>query len=120
MAEPLSSECLWNPQQVLEMVDGSVEDLESLIKVWFKQTPRLLSEIRSAHAMKDVAKIRLAAHTLRGSLQILGADLICQTAQNFEEIEQSGVNRDETALLEELERQVSELTKQVRHFMDGR
>ena len=110
MAEPSPVHEEWNVQLALECVDGCESDLRDLLLIWLRQSPDLLSSIRSALENDEPEKLQLAAHTLRGSLQILCADKACAYAAELEIAAKSRETASAAGVLPKLEIEIDDLT----------
>lgn len=119
MAEPAPIHDEWNAQLALECVDGCEAELRDLFRIWLRQSPELLSSIRSALEHDDPENLQLAAHTLKGSLQILCADMACAYAA---ELETAGENRKTASaacVLPKLEVEIAHLTGLVNIWLNS-
>jgi two-component system sensor histidine kinase/response regulator len=56
----------------LEHVAGDAQLLDELIAVFLAETPRLLADVRDAVAAGDAARLKRAAHTVKGAAGTLG------------------------------------------------
>jgi CheY-like chemotaxis protein len=74
----------------LERVGGDKQLLAELAKLFRREWPGWLTEIRAAVAAGDAARLRLFAHTLRGSAANFGARAACAAAQRLETLAQTG------------------------------
>jgi two-component system, sensor histidine kinase and response regulator len=71
----------------LELTDGDAELLRELAALLAADAPGEMDLIRAAVARRDATAVREAAHSLKGSLRVLGA---APAAELAEEIEQRG------------------------------
>jgi HPt (histidine-containing phosphotransfer) domain-containing protein len=65
-------------------VDGDMELLKELAGIFLAECPKLMAEIRQAVDQRDARKLRLAAHTLKGSASHFGAGAVAGAAQRLE------------------------------------
>jgi CheY-like chemotaxis protein/HPt (histidine-containing phosphotransfer) domain-containing protein len=77
--------------------------LHELAELFLNECPKLLSEIRAAAADADAARLRLAAHTLKGSAAIFDAKRAAAAAQWLEGQAASGELAGADAAIAELE-----------------
>lgn len=75
----------WNLDLALRNVDGDVDHLRDLLHIWIVQTTELMETIAAAARTDDLPALQFAAHTLRSSLQILGADRAHEVAAELEQ-----------------------------------
>ena len=74
----------------LKRVGGDHDLLRELAGLCADECPKLMAEIRGAVARKDAAKLRIAAHTLKGSVATFAADEAAAAAQRLEEMGRGG------------------------------
>jgi CheY-like chemotaxis protein len=80
----LSKRCNW--QVGLRRVGGDEALLREIAGLLLDECPRLLGEIRAGIAANDPGRVRLAAHTLKGSLDHVGADQARSLAEQLEHL----------------------------------
>ncbi len=80
----LAKHCHW--QTGLRRVGGDEALLREIAGLLLDECPRLLSEIRAGIAANDPGRVRLAAHTLKGSLDHVGADQARSLAEQLEHL----------------------------------
>jgi two-component system, sensor histidine kinase and response regulator len=71
-------------QQALDALDGNRPLLIELIDIFGEECPKLEAEISSAIEGNDVARLRRAAHTMKGSLLHLAAGRAVAVAERME------------------------------------
>lgn len=107
----------WDPETALSFTEGDRDDLKELIEIWLNQLPTLMQAMSEGLDERDAPKLELAAHTLRGSLQILTqGDVINLAAQ----LEMAGRNEDFVAarpLYEQMQQRMALLEGDVRGFL---
>ena len=79
-------------------VDGCMEDLIELLDVWKRQSPLLLDRMRVGLQHDNAPSVFLAAHTMKGSIQILSLDQECQAITRIE----AAAKRNDLAEVEKL------------------
>jgi len=84
-------EDILNRDELFARVDDDLELLGELIEIFLEDYPDLLAEIEAAVIAKDAAKLRHAAHTLKGSV-----GNFCTTGafEASNKMEISGANED--------------------------
>jgi CheY-like chemotaxis protein len=110
-----------NLTEALSSVGGDGELLRELAGVCLEECPLLLQQIRLGLAQRDAARLRLAAHTLKGSIASFGAPAAYAAALRLETLAQDG-NLDEAAvawatLEQEIRRFLPALTALTRSHM---
>ncbi len=68
----------------LKGLRGDQRLLETIVKAASGEIPRLLAELRRAAAAGDFPALRLAAHTLKGSVRYFGAQPVLEAALRLE------------------------------------
>jgi HPt (histidine-containing phosphotransfer) domain-containing protein len=77
-------------QVALEHAENRPEFLRELAVVFLRECPQLLSEIREATALGDAARLRRAAHTLKGSAAVFGGKRTTEAAHELESLAKAG------------------------------
>jgi CheY-like chemotaxis protein len=74
----------------LEAVKGDRSLLRAVVEAALEESPRLMTAIRQAIDSGDATALRLAAHTLRGSLRYFGETGACEEAGRLEAMAEDG------------------------------
>ncbi len=106
----------WDFERALANVDGYVEDLRDLLEIWLRLGPELLSDIRQALGSDDAQRLHLAAHTMKGSLQILGARCAASAAE-LEALAQTGQTTGGSEWLARLDDELQTLNPLISSFL---
>ncbi len=118
LAEPQKWTLDWD--EALLAVDGNqgllCEVLEELLKEW----PKLLAELNRSATTGDVATLRRAAHTIRGSLQFFGFTDAVHTAEHIEALAHSGKTPNVVGLLPTFEEQVHSVLAEVKRWLESK
>jgi signal transduction histidine kinase/DNA-binding NarL/FixJ family response regulator len=80
----------FDAQDLLRRVGGNPKVLRDLARIFLEDTPKRKSAIRKAIAHKDGEALARAAHALRGSVSMLGANEIAEDARKIEALGRSG------------------------------
>ena len=75
---------------VLQRVDGDRDLLIEITQMFLEECPKLMQEIRTSILKKDAPQLRLASHTLRGSLANLSAASAQHPAHALETMGRTG------------------------------
>ena len=70
--------------EALSRVDGDRELMTSLLDIFFSEARSMMEAVRTAVAKRDADKLEKAAHRLKGSVSIFGANTVSQTALELE------------------------------------
>lgn len=74
----------------MERVGNDTGLFRELADLFIDQTPGLLDQIREALEMGDAGRLARAAHTLKGSMSVFGAEHALEAAQRLDAIGRSG------------------------------
>jgi len=94
----------------LRTVQGDRELLREIVDAFLQESPRLMAEIRQAISVGDAAALRLAVHTLKGSMRYFGARRAYDHAYELEKLGQGGDLGNSQAALDVLEEEIARLT----------
>jgi signal transduction histidine kinase/DNA-binding NarL/FixJ family response regulator len=80
----------FSAQDLLKRVGGNPKVLREVAKIFLVDTPKRISLIRKALARQDGEAMARAAHALRGSVAMLGANEAAEDARKIEAMGRSG------------------------------
>ena len=83
---PPTADRLLDWSDALELVEGDEELLRELIAAFLRDAPQRMAAIEQAVGSHDGAALRQAAHSLKGSMQAIGARAPAQLAWQLETI----------------------------------
>ena len=95
-----------NWHEALQAVQGNPQLLKTVVEAELEEIPRLMAAICKAIASSDAAALRLAAHTLKGSLRYFGKTVACEEVLRLEKMGQDGNLSEAGASLAVLEREI--------------
>ncbi len=98
----------------LESVGGDEAMLRELAEMFFVECPKLMQQIREHIAGADGPELRRAAHTLKGSAHVFGAEGAAEAAHRLEEIGREEAFADAEEALALLEEEVTRLLPALR------
>ena len=98
----------------LENVGGDEAMLRELAEMFFAECPKLMQQIREHIASEDGTELRRAAHTLKGSAHVFGAEEAAEAAHRLEEIGREEAFADAEEALVLLEDEVARLLPALR------
>ena len=98
----------------LENVGGDEAMLRELAEMFFAECPKLMQQIREHIASADGPELRRAAHTLKGSAHVFGAETAADAAHRLEEIGREEAFADAEEALALLEDEVARLLPALR------
>ena len=108
-----------NCRAALERLEGDCELFRDLLGFFFADTPRLLSDIRSATVKLDADALRRASHAFKGLVLNFDAKELAATAQQLELMGRDGELGDAQHLLQQLVAQYAEVESLLRRFVRG-
>ena len=117
MSDSLPTGPVWDLELALKGVDGCVTDLKELLEIFLRQMPELVSDIRIALETNEADKLHLAAHTLKGSLQILCADAAEKAAADLETAGKKGQVTNGSEMLRKLETELARVREKSVEFL---
>ena len=97
---------VFDSESALSRVEGDVGLLEEVVRLYLDEAPGMLSEVRHALDRGEGDGIERAAHRLRGSVAIFGAERSVEAARTMEEL---GRQRDLTGAEEAWPRLAEEI-----------
>ena len=103
----------------LESVGGDEAMLRELAEMFFTECPKLMEQIREHIAGADGPELRQAAHTLKGSAHVFGAEEVAGAAHRLEEIGREEAFADAEEALALLEDEVTRLLPALRTKIYG-
>jgi HPt (histidine-containing phosphotransfer) domain-containing protein len=111
-AEPVD----WS--EAMRSVQGNRPLLRAVVQAALEEIPRLMAAIRQSVADRDTTRLRLSAHTLKGSLRCLGAEGVFQRAYEIEVMARDGTLDDSPRALELLENEVARVIPVFARFLE--
>ncbi len=103
--------------EALSAVQDNRTLLATVVKTALEEIPRLMTSIRRAVADRNSGALRLAAHTLRGSLRCFGAAPAVQQTQRLEQMGSDGDLRGAAEVLRLLEAQTLEVVRCLSEYL---
>jgi two-component system, sensor histidine kinase and response regulator len=70
--------------QAMEATGGDEELLQEIVGIFVEDCPRMIEELGAAIGAGDTEAARRAAHTLKGSVSVLGAKALAAAAKEAE------------------------------------
>ena len=105
--------------EALSAVRGDHDLLRAVVQAFLEECPRLLEAMRQAIADGAGPALRLAAHTLKGSLHHFGAQQAFDCARRLEKMGQDGDLAEAAAALADLEAQMTRLCPVLLQYVEG-
>jgi two-component system sensor kinase len=105
--ETLDNVVDWNA--ALRRVGGRADLLDQIVKLFFTESDKLMSEIQDAIAARDTVKLRRVAHSLKGSADCFSATAAVQAALRLETMGRDTMLTDADDAFAVLERAIERL-----------
>jgi CheY-like chemotaxis protein len=111
---PEGEACDWN--EALRAVRGDRDLLGVVVQAALEESPRLIDEIREAISSGDAPALRLAAHTLKGSIRYFGQGPAFRLAYQLEQMGRDARLAEAGPTLTALEGEMEQLTSVLVHY----
>ena len=108
-----------NWAEALKTAQGNRKVLKSMTEAALEEIPQLMLAIRQAIASGDHAKLRFAAHTLKGSVRYFGARQVYEHAAKLEDMGRRDELVDAEAICAALEGEISRVTAVLSDYLRG-
>ncbi|MDW8037805.1 MAG: PAS domain-containing protein [Thermoguttaceae bacterium] len=105
-------------QRALGAVRGDEHLLQTLLLTLLQEAPECFQNLQQAAAQQDLARLRLAAHSLKGSLRLLGSTPAYEQAWAIEQLAQAGTFPTQQTM-QELEKALNQLLHEVKKRFGG-
>ncbi len=105
--------------KALETARGDPDLLKTLVEAELEEAPRLMASIRDAFAQGDRQQLRLAAHTLKGSMRYFGAEQLCRLAAQLEAVAKDAEPPEIAALQQAIEEELAVVIAALRRRLDN-
>jgi two-component system, sensor histidine kinase and response regulator len=102
----------------MERVGGDADVFKSVVEAFLEETPLLMNALHRAVANGDAPKVRLAAHTLKGSASVFGASTLRRAFQTLEDSAKQGALADQASVFAQIDAQLPLLQAALRDCVD--
>ena len=102
---------------VLENINGDRQLLAKLCRLFLRNSPGQVDQIAESVKNKNGEQLRFTAHALKGSIGVFGARDAFSAAQRLEEIGKNADFREASAAFTELQRGVTQLSKELKKHL---
>jgi PAS domain S-box-containing protein len=96
---------------------SSPDALKAVVQAAMTEIPQLMDTIRTAVASRDAAQLRLAAHTLKGTVQYFGASGVVQLAGQLEAMGKEADLQQAPTCLAALEAEIPPVTNALSQYL---
>lgn len=108
--DPKASDDILNRDALLERIGGDMDFLKEITEVFVEDTPKLMTEIRSAICNGNPHALEYAAHSVKGSASNLGAERARVVAHQLELLGRTGDLQHARETCTELEFELARFT----------
>jgi signal transduction histidine kinase/CheY-like chemotaxis protein len=110
---------LVNWTDALKTAQGNRKVLKAMTEAALEEIPQLMAKIGRAIADNDHAKLRLAAHTLKGAVRYFGAKEVCEHAARLEDMGRIGALAEARPIFAALEAEIARVTAVLADYVRG-
>ena len=96
-----------------QRIPGGARGIQELASIMLSEGPRLVGEIRAGMAEEDAERVRIGAHTLRGSAEYFLASDLVALASDVESLARAEDLIAVEKLLDDMEMQVQRLSAEL-------
>jgi CheY-like chemotaxis protein len=107
---PMASSMVFDKDEARVRLGEDRQLLQEVITIFKAELPGLMAAIRKSAKNGDTEKLRRAAHTLKGSLGLLGAPRAFESARHLEDVVRRGDPANVGPATTDLEREIVELS----------
>jgi HPt (histidine-containing phosphotransfer) domain-containing protein len=83
-----------NTDLLNEVADGSVELIQDLAEMFFKQAPVFSQQLDELYKNKDFTALGKLAHKIKGSVSTLGMDKLAKHMKDLENLSKQGIEQE--------------------------
>jgi HPt (histidine-containing phosphotransfer) domain-containing protein len=107
----------WN--ELLESVQGDRQLLRELVEIFLGESPALWERVRQSWERQDSSQLEKAAHALKGSARVFGANPVYDLCCELEAAARAGrVDGEMPKMLDSLERELEVLVESLRLMLN--
>ena len=110
---------MFDPDALMELVDGDRELVQDLVETFLEGVPEQLRQIEQGIAAGDLEAVHRAAHALKGAVANFAAPAAFDAARALDDAARSGAADNLEALARELVAQLDKLGPALRSFADS-
>jgi HPt (histidine-containing phosphotransfer) domain-containing protein len=104
---------------VLKLMRGNPRIVQVLVEATLAETPNMLAAVRTAIEQGDAPGLKLAAHTLKGSLRYFGDTAAYKWAESLEKMAGARELSDAADAFAKLESACEPLGRSLRAYLSG-
>jgi len=116
--DEVDSSDIINKKDALSRAGNSMDMLNEMAEIYFTFSAEQLFELKSAVKNDDIKEIEMIAHTLKGSLGMIGSVTAYQTATELEKIARNNQLDDVTVVYKKLLVEIELFNKELHEFIN--
>lgn len=105
--------------QAMEATCGDPELLKEIVGIFLEDCPRMVADLEHAIDASDTEAARRAAHTLKGSVSVLGAKALAAAAKEAEDAARAGDVDAAAAAFARVEEEANRLVPVLKELLAG-
>ena len=113
----MAAEEIVNWNEALQVVRGNAHLLRTVVDAELVEMPRLMEAVRQAVADGDANGLRMAAHTLKGSLRYFGKTMAFEEVLRLEKMAQDGSLAEAGVSLATLESEILRIVQVLQEYL---
>ncbi len=110
---------VFDRRQAVDATCGDPELLREIVGIFLEDCPRMIGDLRKAIASSNSEASRRAAHTLKGSVAVLGANAVAAAAKEVEQHARAGNLSAAAAAFARVEAEVERLVPVLKELLVG-
>lgn len=109
----------WTAARALQQVEGDEKLLQEIVAIFVDEAPKLLAKLREGIVSRNLELLERTAHNLKGQLGYLGASSAAQMSRELEDTGHHGDLPRAQRIVDELEKQITELMESMRQAVQA-
>jgi CheY-like chemotaxis protein len=113
-----AAETAVNWEEALRCVNGDHTVLHDLIKAVLQEAPKMLEAVQRAVSDREEDNLKLAAHTLKGSIRYFGVNKVFDQAFQLERMGRDGISGRADEIAASLSADMQQLMHELREYLE--
>ncbi len=110
---------VFDRRQAMEATCDDPELLREIVGIFLEDCPRMVGDLRAAVAARNGEALRRGAHTLKGSVEVLGANAVATAAKDVEQLARAGDFAGAAAAFARVDEEVKRLVPVLEELLAG-
>jgi len=108
-----------NLSEALSRADGDQDLFFTLARLFLQESPRMAAAVRAALGRQDRAGLAAVAHKLKGSVMVVCAPRLFESAKRLEELGRQGEFTEASSVCADVETRLAELHAALQELIAG-